>query len=92
MRQQVATVPSQTVQEGPDGDYAYVIDKDDTVERRPVEVADGAGRHGCRHQGIDAGEHVVVDGQYRLTEGARVSLRQPSRCQIGQAESRTALP
>jgi membrane fusion protein, multidrug efflux system len=36
MRRGVATVPSQTVQQGPDGDYAYVIRKNDTVERRNI--------------------------------------------------------
>ena len=39
VRRDVATVPSQTVQQGPDGDFAYVIGKNDTVERRTVEVA-----------------------------------------------------
>src|SRR6202040_2599333 len=39
MRHGVATVPAQTVQEGPNGQYAYVIKPDDTVERRAVEVA-----------------------------------------------------
>ncbi len=78
MRQQVATVPSQTVQQGPDGDYAYVIDKDDTVERRPVKVADVQDGMAVVTEGLKAGERVVVSGQYRLTEGARVSLRQPA--------------
>ena len=78
MRQQVATVPSQTVQQGPDGDYAYVIDKDDTVERRPVKVADVQDGMAVVTKGLKAGERVVVSGQYRLTEGARVSLRQPA--------------
>jgi len=34
MRRDVATVPSQTVQDGPQGHYAYVIAANDTVERR----------------------------------------------------------
>jgi membrane fusion protein, multidrug efflux system len=78
VRQEVATVPSQTVQQGPDGDYAYVIDKDDTVERRPVKVADVQDGMAVITEGLKAGERVVVSGQYRLTEGARVSLRQPA--------------
>ncbi len=53
IRKGVPTVPAQTVQEGPNGHYVYVIKPDDTVERRPVEVAavqDGLAvvRRGCR--------------------------------------------
>jgi membrane fusion protein, multidrug efflux system len=77
MRQQVATVPSQTVQQGPDGDYVYVIAQDDTVTRRPVTVADVQGGVAVVTHGLKPGERVVVGGQYRLTEGARVTLRQP---------------
>jgi multidrug efflux system membrane fusion protein len=72
MREGVPTVPAQTVQEGPNGHYAYVIRKDDTVERRPVEVAAVQGGVAVIAKGLSPGEKVVVDGQYRLTEGARV--------------------
>jgi multidrug efflux system membrane fusion protein len=72
MRKGVPTVPAQTVQEGPNGHYAYVIRKDDTVERRPVEVAAVQGGLAVIAKGLSPGEKVVVDGQYRLTEGARV--------------------
>jgi len=77
-RQQVATVPAQTVQQGPDGDYAYVINKDDTVERRPITVADVLNGVAVVTHGLKPGEQVVVSGQYRLTEGVRVTLRQPT--------------
>ncbi len=72
MRNGVPTVPAQTVQEGPEGHYAYVIKKDDTVERRPVEVAAVQGGLAVIAKGLSPGEKVVVDGQYRLTDGARV--------------------
>lgn len=78
IRKGVPTVPAQTVQEGPTGNYAYVIKSDDTVERRTVEVAaiqDGVAVIG---KGLSPGERVVVDGQYRLTEGARVKLAAPA--------------
>ncbi|HTW68673.1 MAG TPA: efflux RND transporter periplasmic adaptor subunit [Acetobacteraceae bacterium] len=77
VRQQVATVPSQTVQQGPDGDYVYVIGQDDTVQRRPVTVADVQNGLAIVTHGLKVGERIVVSGQYRLTEGARVTLRQP---------------
>jgi multidrug efflux system membrane fusion protein len=68
------TVPAQTVQDGPTGQYAYVIKEDGTVERRPVEVAavqDGVAVIG---KGLSVGDRVVVEGQYRLTNGVRVKV------------------
>ncbi len=74
VRPRVATVPSQTIQEGPNGHYAYVIKPNDTVERRAVDVASVQDGIAVVTKGLKPGERVVVDGQYRLTEGARVKL------------------
>lgn len=73
-RPNVATVPAQTVQEGPDGNYAYVIKPDNTVERRAVTVAAVQDGIAVITKGLSPGERVVVDGQYRLTQGARVRI------------------
>jgi membrane fusion protein, multidrug efflux system len=76
-RRGVPTVPAQTVQDGPTGPYAYVIKDDNTVERRAVEIAavqDGVAVIG---KGLQPGEKVVVDGQYRLTNGSRVRFTPP---------------
>src|SRR6185312_12606295 len=67
MRRGVSTVPAQTVQDGPNGSYAYVIKDDDTVERRPVEVTAVQDGIAVITKGLTPGEKVVVDGQYRLT-------------------------
>lgn len=74
VRHDVATVPSQTVQDGPNGHYAYVISKNDTVERRPVEITAVQNGLAVVSKGLTVGEQVVVDGQYRLTDGARVRV------------------
>jgi membrane fusion protein, multidrug efflux system len=76
-RKGVATVPQQTVQIGPNGYYAYIIKADNTVERRPVEVASMQDGLAVISKGLTVGEKVVVDGQYRLTEGARVKVTEP---------------
>ena len=70
-------MPSQTVQDGPDGHYAYVIGQNDTVERRPVEIAAMQNGLAVVSKGLTPGERVVVEGQYRLTDGARVRLLPP---------------
>ena len=80
MRKGVPTVPAQTVQDGPNGHYAYVIKDDDTVERRAVEVAAVQDGIAVITKGLAPGEKVVVDGQYRLTNGcARAAHRAESR-------------
>jgi membrane fusion protein, multidrug efflux system len=76
-RPNVATVPAQTVQEGPEGNYAYIIKPDNTVERRAVDVAAIQDGIAVITKGLKPGERVVVDGQYRLTEGARVKILPP---------------
>ena len=73
IRRGVTTVPQQTVQQGPNGHYAYVIKPDNTVERRDVEVASIQDGIAVVTKGLAANERIVVDGQFRLTDGARVN-------------------
>ncbi|MDE2580874.1 MAG: efflux RND transporter periplasmic adaptor subunit [Rhodospirillales bacterium] len=75
VRRDVATVPSQALQQGPDGDYVYVIGRDDTVTRQIVTVADVQNGTAAITAGLKVGQQVVVEGQFGLTEGARVTLR-----------------
>jgi membrane fusion protein, multidrug efflux system len=73
VRQAVPTVPSQAVQEGPDGYMVYMVEPGDTVARRPVEVAAIQDGIAAVTKGLSPGERVVVNGQYRLTDGARIN-------------------
>jgi multidrug efflux system membrane fusion protein len=66
------TVPARTVMQGPNGPYLYVIKPDDTVEHRDLKVEATQDDLAVIAQGLSAGERVVVDGQYRLTNGARI--------------------
>jgi membrane fusion protein, multidrug efflux system len=47
------------------------------VERRDVEVATVQDGIAVISRGLAAGEKIVVEGQYRLTQGARVRLAVP---------------
>ena len=77
VRHDVATVPSQTVQDGPNGHYAYVIGKNDTVERRTVQVAAVQNGIAVIDKGLAPGERIVVEGQFRLTDGVRIRALPP---------------
>ena len=77
VRKDAITVPERAVMQGAQGPYAYVIKADNTVERRPVDVASMQDGMAVIEKGLAPGEKVVVDGQYRLTDGARVRLTNP---------------
>jgi membrane fusion protein, multidrug efflux system len=73
-RKNATVVPSSVVQRGPQGTYAYVIKPDKTVEMRPIKVAQTENNQALIDSGLQPGEQVVVDGQYKLQPGARVEL------------------
>jgi membrane fusion protein, multidrug efflux system len=72
------TVPARAVQQGPDGPYIFVVKPDMTVEKRAVTVAETEHGLAALTKGLNPGETVVVDGQYRLDNGTKVSLQAPS--------------
>jgi multidrug efflux system membrane fusion protein len=71
MRKDATVVPASVVQRGPEGAFAYVISNDVAVVR-PVQVAFSEGDQVMIEAGLTPGEHVVVDGQYKLQPGAKV--------------------
>jgi membrane fusion protein, multidrug efflux system len=73
------TVPPQTVQQGPNGNYLFVVKDNDTVEMRHVDVAEVEGGLAVIAKGLATGERVVVDGQYRLDQGTKVRIAAPSQ-------------
>ena len=74
----VVTVPSAAVQRGPDGPFVYVVKPDQTVAMQAVQVARFADDRAVIASGIAAGTAVVVDGQYRLSQGTRVAAAPPT--------------
>ncbi len=74
----VVTVPSSTLQRGPNGYYAYVVKPDSTVETRPLKVGQISEGVAIVDDGVAAGERVVTAGQYRLQPGARVEVNSPA--------------
>ena len=68
------TVPAGVVQQGQQGVYAYVIKPDNTVEKRTITVAQISNGQALIDSGLAANEQVVVDGQYKLQPGSRVTI------------------
>jgi len=67
-------VPSQAIQSGQSGSYAFVVKQDQTAELRLVSVSRSTNGEAVIEKGLIPGETVVTDGQLLLTSGARVSI------------------
>jgi membrane fusion protein, multidrug efflux system len=66
------TIAASAVQQGQNGSYVWVIGSDGKVGVRPVKIAQISEGQALIDSGLEAGENVVVDGQYRLQTGALV--------------------
>ncbi len=78
VRRDAVTVPSRAVQRGPEGNYVFVINPDMTVALRNVATTSTDEGVTVIEKGVRAGEHVVLDGQYRLEGGTRVVVQKPA--------------
>jgi membrane fusion protein, multidrug efflux system len=74
-------VPASAVQNGPQGQYVYIVDQNRQAALRPVKVARTEPNRVVIAEGLRVGEEVVTDGQLRLTPGARVSIKADSGAQ-----------
>jgi membrane fusion protein (multidrug efflux system) len=73
VRPDAVVVPQRAVQQGAKGHFAWVINKQNEAELRPIVVGDWHGGDGwIVSEGLQAGDQIVVDGGIRLTPGAAV--------------------
>jgi multidrug efflux system membrane fusion protein len=77
-------VPQRSVNEGPEGQYVWVMNPDHTVKMKPVKLDRRNGEMVVLAGGLTAGEKVITDGQLLLRPGAKVFIRPES--QIKQTE------
>ncbi|HEY2864746.1 MAG TPA: efflux RND transporter periplasmic adaptor subunit [Casimicrobiaceae bacterium] len=64
--------PATSVQNGPSGQYVFVVKPDQTVEMRPIKVARTEGDDAVVASGLKVGDRVVTVGQLRLAPGTRI--------------------
>ncbi|MFI5013941.1 MAG: efflux RND transporter periplasmic adaptor subunit [Hyphomicrobiales bacterium] len=74
VRRNVVTIPLAAMQRGPDDTYAFVIDKGNIVRRQPIKVSFANGEVAVIESGVQSGEQVATDGQYRIEAGTRVEI------------------
>jgi multidrug efflux system membrane fusion protein len=86
------TVPASVVQQGPTGPYAYVVNPDNTVAIHPLKVAQISDGQALIDSGLKANETVVVDGQYKLQPGTRVTMLHGKAAQEAIAQTAQQAP
>ncbi len=72
-------VPARTVQSGPQGKYVWVVNGDDTVAMRQVQVlrnytTSEASEQAVIGSGLQSGENIISEGQMLLMPGAKVRV------------------
>jgi multidrug efflux system membrane fusion protein len=86
------TIPASVVQQGSKGPQAYVIKPDNTVELRPIKVAQISDGQALIDSGLEAKEQVVVDGQYKLQPGTHVTFLTGQAAEEAKAQSAQQAP
>ncbi len=71
----VVTIPSTAVVSSGGGMFVFTIDGEDQATRVPVTLGRQIGDRAIVTSGLTGGERVVVDGQQRISDGARVQIR-----------------
>ena len=70
--------PTTAVQNGPNGQYVFVVAANNTVALRDVKVARTEGDDTVIAAGLAPGDTVVTAGQLRLAPGSRITIGNPS--------------
>ena len=67
-------VPTSAVQNGPSGQYVFVVKPDHSVALRDIKVARSEGDVTVMDSGLSPGETVVTVGQLRLAPGTKITI------------------
>ena len=74
VRKNVIALPSTVVQRGQKGLFAWVVTDDNKAVARPIELGPVSGDLTVIAAGINEGDRVVTDGQYKLQVDAPVEI------------------
>jgi multidrug efflux system membrane fusion protein len=79
----VVVVPTAAVQRGPNGTFVFVVQPDQTVTVRPVDVSQQDDEQSVIARGLEQGQQVVTTGFSQLAEGKRVRVTDSSTAPMG---------
>lgn len=73
-QQNAIVVPTTAIQNGPNGQYVFIVKSDHTVDLRDVKIDRSEGNLTVIANGLAPGETVVTVGQLRLAPGTKVTV------------------
>jgi multidrug efflux system membrane fusion protein len=77
VRRDVIAVPSSAVQRGPQGLFTWVVTPDSTAVVRRIEIGPTSDNSTIITAGVNEGDRIVTDGQYKLQDNAPVTVNAP---------------
>jgi multidrug efflux system membrane fusion protein len=83
-------IPAVAIQSGQNGPFVFVVKDGQTAGMRNIELAGMEGDRAALASGVEDGEKIIVEGQMRLVDGARVTEGIASKS--GAAASDAAKP
>lgn len=92
-RKNALTIPAAAVQQGPNGTFAYVVERqgDATVARmKTIHVAQEDEKRAVVTSGLTTADEVITTGFVRLTDGEAVRVDRGEGADAGGTASRTA--
>jgi len=82
-------VPAAALQQSSEGDFVLLLRDDQSVTIRKVKVSRIENEQAVIREGLSPGEKVVTDGQFQLTEGSKVVIKNAPPQQAKAADSET---
>jgi multidrug efflux system membrane fusion protein len=76
-RHNVIAVAASAIQRGPQGLFAWIVTANDTAVPRQIQVGPTSGDLTIVTSGLNDGDRVVTEGQYKLQTNAPVSVSAP---------------
>ncbi|HEY3935582.1 MAG TPA: efflux RND transporter periplasmic adaptor subunit [Gemmatimonadales bacterium] len=83
-------VPTAAVQNSQNGSVVWIVDSNRRAHPVKVTVARSSDSLTMLQSGVTAGETIVTDGQLRLTDSSRVSIRNPATAPTADSANATA--
>jgi multidrug efflux system membrane fusion protein len=84
-RSNVIAVPASAVQRGPQGLFAWIVTADNIAVVRQIQVGPTTGDLTIISSGLNEGDRVVTDGQYKLQPNAPVTVSAPPAPAAGRS-------
>jgi multidrug efflux system membrane fusion protein len=72
----VKLIPQKAVKYNPQGPYVYIVESDQSVGMRPVQLGDAQANDVIVLEGIESIDRVITDGHLRLYPGLKVEVSQ----------------